>query len=158
VVAPPEPETAEKLGRLMNELMSQVYRRFAGDTMAIMAESGLTMTQMVAMQILRYGGPQSIGGLVERLKLSMSATSHLVDRLVEKGFVDRKEDPDDRRQKRVAITESGAALIDQLASERNAEFTRALSTLDPDLREQLVVVFERAIAQLAADPCDRPRS
>jgi len=138
----------------MQALMAQVYRRFAGDAMAMMAETGLTMPQMVALQVLRFGGPQSINGLMERLRLSMSATSHLVDRLVEKGYVDRREDPDDRRQKRVEITATGAGIIDHLAQLQTVEFTRVLGTLDPALQAQLVVVFERAIAELAVTaPC-----
>ena len=128
--------------------MGLVHSRFAGDTMAIMCESGLTMPQMVALFGLRFGGAQSIGGLVERLHLSLSATSHLVDRLVEKGFVDRREDPVDRRQKRVEITQTGLELIERLSRERSEEFSRALGTLDSDLQEQLVAVIERAIEQL----------
>lgn len=145
--------TAAQLGLLMQDLMGLVHRRFAGDAMERMAEVGLTMPQIVALHVLRYGGQRSIGELGESLKLSTSATSHLVDRLVAKGFIDRREDPDDRRQKNVAITEEGSTFVDDLAAERTAEFARALSTLDPDLQQQLVLVLVRAIDQLrATDP------
>jgi DNA-binding MarR family transcriptional regulator len=141
-------QTALRLGLLIQELMGLVHRRFAGDTMAIMVEAGVTLPQIVALHVLRFTGPQSIGGLVEHLKLSVSATSHLVDRLFDKGFVDRREDEADRRQKRVEITAAGIALLDDIARERTAEFSRALGSLDPELRAQLIAVFERAIQEL----------
>ncbi len=148
-----KPDTARSLGVLVQELMGLVHRRFAGDAMQIMAESGLTMPQIVALHVLRFGPPCHIGALGEHLKLSTSATSHMVERLFEKGLVDRTEDPIDRRQKNVAITAEGIALVVRLHTERTQELSRALSTLDPELREQLVSVFERVIAQLrAGDP------
>ena len=143
---------AERLAVLLREVMSLVYRRFAGETMVLMSDTGLTMPQMVALNVLRYAGPQSIGGLVEKLHLSISATSHLVDRLVEKALVDRQEDPDDRRQKRVEITAAGSELVDRIARVQTSEFARVLSSLDPDLQAQLATAFERAVEQLRADP------
>jgi DNA-binding MarR family transcriptional regulator len=43
-----------------------------------------------------------------------SDVSRIVDRLVKKGLVSRVENPKDRRQKSVNITESGMALLDKM--------------------------------------------
>lgn len=49
---------------------------------------------------------------------STSATSRLLDQLVERGLISRREDEHDRRAKRVAITDSGRTLIATLERQR----------------------------------------
>jgi DNA-binding MarR family transcriptional regulator len=49
--------------------------------------------------------------VAEQLGRSVSATSRLLDQLVVRGLVSRREDERDRRAKRVAITEQGRAFI-----------------------------------------------
>lgn len=147
----------ERLGVLLPQFMDLINRRSAGQTMRIMSECGLTLPQMVALHALRGAGVLRVHGVQEALQLSASATSALVDKLVEKGFVSRVENPDDRREKRLALTPSGTALLDRLARERASEFTNAISVLDPELRAQLVTMFERVIDQLRqGDPACPP--
>jgi len=45
-----------------------------------------------------------------------SGVSRIIDRLYEKGYVSRKENPDDRRQKSIVITEKGVKLLDKMYS------------------------------------------
>lgn len=148
----------ERLGQLLPLFMDLINRRSAGQTMRIMHECGLTLPQMVALHVLRHATPLSLQGLTDHLQLSPSATSTLVDKLVAKGFVDRTENPDDRRQKRIELTPAGAELLDRLALARAAEFSGAVAAVDPQLRAELVTLFERVIAQLSAgeSPCRPP--
>lgn len=147
VTTSPDPSVARLLA-LFPELMSLVHRDIAGETLAIMHESGLTMPQVVALHILRHAGALPISRLGELLCLSTSATSHLVDRLVEHALVDRSEDPTDRRQKRIVLAPPGEALLDQLNASRAAEYTVALDRLDPALRQSLLALVEEVISQL----------
>src|SRR5438874_6779257 len=105
---------AAQLSLLINDLMSHVHRRSAGDTLAIMNEAGLTMAQLVALHGLAHTGPQSVSKVASCLRLSPAATSHLINRLVLARLVGRTEDPIDRRHKRIAITAAGRALVDRL--------------------------------------------
>lgn len=150
---------SERLGQLLPLFMDLINRRSAGQTMRMMAECGITLPQMVAMHVLRAKAPLPQHVLVDDLRLSPSAVSSLIDKLVAKGFVARDEDPDDRRQRRLALTPDGADLIEQLARSRAQELAAALSLVDPQLRAELVPLFERVIAQLSAgdSPC-RPSS
>ncbi len=49
----------------------------------------------------------SLAELAEILHLSVAATGRNVDKLVGMGLVDRREDPADRRVKRVSLTDEG---------------------------------------------------
>ena len=132
-------------------MMALIHGRFAGESLAVMHETGMTLPQLVALHILDHGGPASVSALSGLLRLSLSATSHLVDKTVEKGFITRAEDPDDRRQKRIALTPEGRALLERLNAERIDEFTRAFGSLDPDFQAQLQPIFAQLIRDLAAN-------
>lgn len=56
-------------------------------------------------------GPSSIGFLKERMLDKNSDVSRIVDKLYEKGYIDRKESQEDRRQKDVEITDKGIELL-----------------------------------------------
>lgn len=151
---PPSRRTPQtrRLADLLNEMNWAIQRHSAGETLRVMHEAGLTLPQMVVLHVLHHAGPSPVTRLTDATHLSASATSHLVDRLVERGFVDRAEDPEDRRQKRVAITPAGLALLEDLARLRVDELDQALSSLDPLLLDALVTVFEATIHQLSGPP------
>jgi len=80
---------------------------------------GLAEQQYNVLRILRgfrSEAPLSIGFIKERMLDKDSDVSRIVDRLFEKGLVNRKENPDDRRQKSVEITEKGLGLLDKMFS------------------------------------------
>jgi len=143
----PDPQI-ERLSRLIPTLMGLIHRQVAGDTLAIMHEAGLTLPQMVAMHVLTHRGPQTINAIAEALNLSTSAASHLVDRLVEREYLSRSEDPGDRRQKRVELAPAGVELLDNLTRARMEEFERTASRLDPEVREAVTSLLQQIIEHL----------
>lgn len=82
----------------------------------IMKPFNLTPQQFNILRILRgqKGSPLSVNCLIERMIDKSSNVSRLVDKLEDKGYVERKTCPSDRRQVHVVITESGLEFIGQL--------------------------------------------
>jgi MarR family transcriptional regulator, organic hydroperoxide resistance regulator len=150
--APPVSGRPAELSRLVSELLAHVHRRSAGDSLAIMSEAGLTMPQLVTLHMLAHAGARSVGTIAGCLRLSAPATSHLVDRLVKAKLVVRAEDPADRRQKSLAITAGGRALIERINSERSREVSVVLARLSAALRRQFAEVLARVIEELAGLP------
>src|SRR6185312_6491329 len=74
----------------------------------------LTMAQLKALFTLEYGGPATIGQTGEKLGISLPTASHLVERLVQGGYVERTEDPNDRRRTLASTTEKGSELVKRL--------------------------------------------
>lgn len=137
-----------RLNRLLHEMMGLVNKAAGTGTLEMMSVHQLTLPQMVALHVLRYEGPLSTLRLMNDLKLSASATSHLVDRLVEKGWVTRRENPDDRRQRTLEITPAAVELLDEMAAQRSKQFEEAFSRVEPELRGRLADAFEAVIQQL----------
>ena len=66
----------------------------------------------------------------EVVHVSMPAASRMVDDLVRRGFAQRREDDDDRRMKRVCLTESGRAAIRRLNAARLSGLEQFVADLD----------------------------
>jgi DNA-binding MarR family transcriptional regulator len=82
---------------------------------------GLTVQQYNVLRILRgqQGNPMTVLAITERMLDKMSNASRLVDKLVEKKLVLRRECPKDRRAVDVLILPAGLALISQVDQVQN---------------------------------------
>jgi DNA-binding MarR family transcriptional regulator len=106
---------------------------------------GLAEQQYNVLRILRgfrSQAPLSIGFIKQRMLDKDSDVSRIVDRLFEKGLLNRKENPDDRRQKSVEITSKGLALLDKMFScEKKAD--TLLKKLSIDEVQQLNYLLDK---------------
>jgi DNA-binding MarR family transcriptional regulator len=71
----------------------------------------------------------------------------MVDDLVRRGFVVRNEDAEDRRMKRVRLTDSGGAVIRRLNAARLSGFESFTQTLSDTEREQLAQALATLLEQ-----------
>lgn len=71
---------------------------------------GLTYPQFLAMVALWEKDDQTVGELGGRLLLESNTLTPLLKRLESLGHVARRRDPDDERQVRIRLTDSGRAL------------------------------------------------
>ncbi len=138
---------AERIDALMRELMA-LMRPGAGVGLQSLHRLSLTLPQMISLQIMRNGGPQTVSALSQRIRLTPGAVSRLVDQLVEKRLVDRTESAKDRRQKVLQLTPAGARLIGQLESARAAGMRRLIVGLDDGLAADLERVLARVVGVL----------
>jgi DNA-binding MarR family transcriptional regulator len=77
----------------------------------------LTEQQYNVLRVLRgfrHQAPLTIGFLKERMLDRDSNISRIVDRLYAKGLVSRTENPKDRREKSIQITDNGLKLLDAM--------------------------------------------
>ncbi len=92
--------------------------------------SDVTVAEWVVMREMFDDEETSPGVLAERIGMTRGGVSKLVDRLVSKKLVTRRERNDDRRFQSIALTPAGRRLIPQLAAladQNDEEFFRPLS-------------------------------
>ena|SRR5688572_24314616 len=80
--------------------------------------TGLSMPQFGLLMQMHHKGACGMSEVSERFEITPAATSQLVDKLVQNGFVKREEDPQDRRAKLLNLTDKGRELIQQGIEER----------------------------------------
>lgn len=100
-------------------MIVELSRRIDGHLRSHLNGSDLTASQASALRELR--APLTMHELAERMSCEASNVTFVVDRLEASGLVQRAADPDDRRVKRVSLTDAGRTvrlrLLRQLAKD-----------------------------------------
>jgi DNA-binding MarR family transcriptional regulator len=112
-------------------------------------EIAVTMPQAKVLYLLGAVGDLHMSDLVARLGVSLSTVSGLVDRIVDQGLATRRDDPADRRQVVVALTDQGAAFLDRFRDIGAGQMRDLLALVTDD--ELAVIRSSLSILSRAAD-------
>lgn len=76
-------------------------------------ERGFDDLEAAHLNVLQYPGPQGArpSELAARLRISKQALNYLLGQLERLGYLERRQDPDDLRSKRIVLTRRGSSLI-----------------------------------------------
>jgi len=99
----------------------------------------ISIQQFNILRILkgRHPEPATVKLLTERMIDKMSNASRLVEKLKQKGLVERTSCPEDRRRVDIAITKKGTKVIEQASKILEGEIENTLSVLTKKEAEQL---------------------
>ena len=139
--------TVEEINELLHDALKAFGRTSGSGIVKVINDYDLTLTQIIIIGLLAQG-PQTVSSLSDALQLTRGAVSRLIERMVRKGFVSRKEGDGDRRQKTLTLTRAGERTGDRVERARIGGFTEALSELDSDLAAELKDVMKRVVAVL----------
>ena len=142
-------EIAQLVMRWTSISMSLSRGKHFAQNLRQISDLGLTMPMFVALNVIALDGRQTMTSLVEQLALSTSATSHMIQRLVELGLVERRDNPDDRRQKVLALTTAGGALVGAMMRSRFAELKDSVAPLSASTRTRLHKVMCDVVSELS---------
>ena len=113
-------------------------------------ELGLTMTQLRVLFLLRAENGASAGALAERLNVTPSTLTRIVDRLVREELVQRETDNDDRRMVRHYLSATGSSTVTEIERRGRARMDEVLDRLSAPQLERLVAALEDLAAALEA--------
>jgi DNA-binding MarR family transcriptional regulator len=130
---------------------SRVLVAIAARSLAAAGEE-VTLTQYRSLVVLASRGPQSMAALAEAVAVTPATASRLCDRLVKKKLVRRRSDRHDRRQVRLALTETGRHLVDTVTLRRRQEIAQIMAAIPPDMQQSVV----SALTQLARSAGEVP--
>ena len=105
-------------------------------------DTELTFPQIMLLMELQRSGTCSMGELSKRLRITQGVATRMVDRLLEKGMVERERDTDDRRVVLVSPTQKGSVIardIEKLNREKMVELFRLVPAKE---REDLLALLK----------------
>lgn len=132
------------------ELFPAMYRRFRVRGQPITG-SDVTPRMLALLHHLASSGPLTLGEIVEHMRLSKAAVTELVNRIEERGLVERMRDERDRRRVFVWLTSEGQRRTSQhprVLEESLLE--RALARMRAADRDALVKGMRALLDQAAA--------
>lgn len=148
----------EKFLETMHAWMYEMMRHSMHGFMQHAKKSGISMTQIAAMIKLNKNAVCGVTDLGEELGISSAAASQLLDRMVQQGSVERTEDPQDRRSKRLVLTNEGLKTFKESMNAKQ-QWVRALaSSLDEaelsQVADALAILVEKSKMLAAASKAD----
>jgi DNA-binding MarR family transcriptional regulator len=132
-----------RLSRLVDRRLAENFARF-----------GLENWMYDVLATLRRSGPPyelTAGMLVRRTMVTTGAITNRIDRLAERGLVQREADADDRRKVLVRLTATGLALVDEVAAAHMDVEREILGGLSPRQRADLADLLRIPLLTLGDD-------
>ena len=131
-------------------VLARAYGAVARATEADVARHGLTGTEFGILEALYHKGVLRLGEIQEKVLVTSGGITYVVDRLVAKGLVERRDCPEDRRVRYAALTPAGEALIERIFPEHAKVIAHALSGLSADEQAQTTALL-RTLGHAAAE-------
>ena len=105
----------------------------------VLKKFNISTQQFNILRILKgqYPEPATVKLLTERMIDKMSNASRLVEKLKQKGYVERTSCPKDRRRVDIAITAEGKKIVDRASRVLEGEINNSLSVLTKKEAKQL---------------------
>lgn len=147
---------AETRRRITDDLLDEMTAWRPADRMRTFRtwmQGSLSLIHLHVLTILEAEGPRSMGRLAEALDVSVASATGIVDRMEQRGLVERHPHPGDRRVLEVHPTTRGLAVFRDLGAERRARLETLLGALsDRELGSLLVGLraLHRAREQLTS--------
>ena len=116
-------------------------------------EDVVTLPQLRVLVMVASRGPLNLAAVARGLGVHSSNATRACDRLVAAGLLDRRDDPADRRNLLLDLTEAGRQLVDRVMDHRRAAVVEALSRM-PILERAALVPVLRSFAAAAGEADD----
>jgi DNA-binding MarR family transcriptional regulator len=114
-------------------------------------EIDVTMTQFRALLFIRARQPLSVSQVARALEMRLGTASALVNRLDRFGLVRRRENPRDRRQTLVELTDLGEAMLARVEADSIERSRSMFARMSERGREAWLIALEEAVRALAPE-------
>jgi DNA-binding MarR family transcriptional regulator len=141
-------QVAEQMLRLWHFCLSDARPLYA-----LLEEQSIGLTDLKLLHALAQSPTEpTVKELSERMGLSLPGASRAADALLRRGWVERREDEQDRRMKRLTITDDGRALLRTVEEARLAGLEALIATLPAEDLDRLSAAIAPILTTLEGPP------
>ena len=126
------------LTEVIREWSEVFMHRSMRDFRRFMDETGLSFSQINILMGLVHEKISGVSEIGEKMGVTNAAASQAVDRLVQLDLIERTEDPEDRRAKRLALTIKGRTLIEKGIEARSKWVEGLTDALTPEQQNMII--------------------
>ncbi|HEX5013148.1 MAG TPA: MarR family transcriptional regulator [Candidatus Limnocylindrales bacterium] len=138
----------------LERIVSGVHDMIAGFRCAgtgRLVKAGVSMSHMHVMWLLQHHGDLSMSHLAELLDVSFSNATGIVDRMEERGLVERVRHPDDRRVVLVRIASRGIEALEETEAIKQDRLQAILSHLDTSQVDRVAAALDDIRSAVVAE-------
>jgi len=134
--------------------MRRILKATEANVKTLAARSGLTASQLLALQALATSGEMLVGDLARTLDLRHATISILLDKLQDLGLIERRKDEYDRRKVWIRITPAGTDRLRGAPDLLQNRFRQRFSALPEWEQSMLLAGLQRIVGLLDAGDID----
>ncbi|MCL4359815.1 MarR family transcriptional regulator [Patescibacteria group bacterium] len=138
----------------INELMAttrQIFRILNKRNGVSLEDRVATILQREVLRYIEESKNASMGEIAEHFRMSLSSMTQLIGRLAKSGFVARRNDANDRRIVRIAITDKGRQEMVRLAEKRREKFRKMFSLVPASDLRTLLRIHREIVQKLVIE-------
>jgi DNA-binding MarR family transcriptional regulator len=139
-------DNRDQLTQALREWTEAFMSTSMGTFLQFAKEQGLSVAQIGALFHINTRGFCGVTDIGDDLGVTSAAASQMLERLVQNGLVERREDPDDRRAKRIVLTERGSM------EARQRWFADLAERMSPNERDLAITALRTLVARNGAMP------
>lgn len=117
-------------------------------------EDAVTLTQFRTLVVLDSNDEMSLLRLAEILDVTSSTAMRMIDRLLAANLATRRDNPTNRRQVLLGLTEEGRALVRRVTVKRRREIRKIVAGMPAHRRTELIEAL-REFSHAAGEPDPR---
>lgn len=131
-------------------VLARAQRAISERTEVDLHAHGLSATEFAILEALYHKGPLLLGEVQRKILVSSGGITFLVDKLADRGLVERKMCPTDRRARYAALTRKGEALMDEVFPGHAEAIREAMAGLSRAEQKQATVLLKQLGLSAAA--------
>ena len=135
---------ASKLADLTFQLLSQCLEK----EHRLAEHHGLTQAEFRCLRLFGTTDCLNNKQIAERMGLSPSRLTRIVDGLVKKQYMERAIEPNDRRNMRVTLSHKGVHIVKQLNNDYVNIHKEILNDIDEEQHEPLITAMDHFLSAL----------
>ena len=124
-------------------VLARAQRAISERTEASLTAHGLTGTEFAILEALYHKGPLLLGDVQRKILVSSGGITFLVDKLAERGLVERQMCPTDRRARYALLTRKGETLMQAVFPGHAEAIREAMSVLTRAEQKQATALLKR---------------
>ena len=128
------------------DLLFRAYLDVFGRGHTALTAAGLGRAHARALYFIARNPNVTVAGLLHVLKITKQSLNRVLNDLLNNGFVERRQAPNDRRMRQLRLTQKGAAMEDALWEAQRPRVVRAFREAGPEA----VAGFRQVLSGLAA--------
>jgi MarR family transcriptional regulator, 2-MHQ and catechol-resistance regulon repressor len=108
-----------------------------------MTKNNLSITEFSVLEVLYQKGKQTIQHIGNSILVSSGSMTYVIDRLEQKGLLNRSDCPDDRRVIHVTLTADGNKLVENIMPKHQEWVDNIFSSLNNDESDLIVKLLKK---------------
>jgi len=139
-----DPLTNTPPGEIVDQILDQLGPVIARQRQALV-QAGcyrqISSTHLHVAYMLASRGAMTMSRLADQLGVSLPNLTGIVERMAEKGLVERIRPEDDRRTVQVGMTDAGRLVLDEIDMVKRQEMANIIGRLTPDQQDRALRAF-----------------